>query len=76
MEEHLKETVNSARISDQLKERDFEQINIITKVQEKAISFPTDSKLYYKMLKELLDQVKERGIVLRYSYKYISKKRQ
>ena len=73
IEELLKETVNSARSSDQLKEKDFEQLNVDTTVQEKAISFPTDSKLYYKMLKELVEQAKKRGIVLRQSYKFVSK---
>lgn len=74
IDELLKETVNSARSSDQLKEKDFEQLNVDTTVQEKAISFPTDSKLYYKMLEELVDQAKERGIRLRQSYKFVSKK--
>jgi IS5 family transposase len=68
------ETVNSAKGSDQLKEKDFEQLNVDTTVEEKAISFPTDAKLYYKMLSELVDQSNKRGIKLRQSYKFVSKK--
>jgi len=70
----FKETVRSAERSNQLKEKDFEHLNVDTTVQQKAISFPTDSKLYYKMLEELVDQAQKRGIVLRQSYKFVSKK--
>ena len=59
---------------DQLKVKEFEQLNVDTTVQEKAISFPTDARLYYKMLKELVQQANKRGIVLRQSYKFVSKK--
>ncbi len=72
IEELFKETVTSAERSNQLKEKDFEQLNVDTTVQQKAISFPTDSKLYYKMLEELVDQTQKRGIVLRQSYKFVS----
>ena len=74
IEELFKQTVTSAAKNNQLKEKDFEHLNVDTTVQEKAISFPTDSKLYYKMLEELVDQAQKRGIVLRQSYKFVSKK--
>ena len=74
IEELFKETVKSARLSNQLKEKDFEQLNVDTTVQEKAISFPTDAKLYYKMLGDLVKLAKEGGIKLRQSYKFVSKK--
>ncbi len=74
IEELFKGTVESAQRSDQLKQRDFEQLNADTTVQEKAISFPTDAKLYYKMLKELTKTANSRGIKLRQSYKFVSKK--
>lgn len=74
IEELFKETVRSAERSNQLQEKDFDHLNVDTTVQQKAISFPTDSKLYYKMLEELVDQAQKRGIVLRQSYKFVSKK--
>ncbi|HAY34660.1 MAG TPA: IS5 family transposase [Bacteroidetes bacterium] len=74
IEELFKEILKSANRSEQLREKDFEQINVDTTVQEKAISFPTDAKLYYKMLKELTAEAKERGIPLRQSYKFVAKK--
>ena len=74
IDELFKETVISAERSNQLKKKDFEHLNVDTTVQEKSISFPTDSKLYYKMLEELVDQAQKRGIVLRQSYRFVSKK--
>ena len=74
IEELFKEILNSANRSEQLKAKDFEQLNVDTTVQEKAISFPTDAKLYYKMLKELVAEAKEREIPLRQSYKFVAKK--
>jgi IS5 family transposase len=74
IEELFKETVKTAENSNQLKGKDFEQLNVDTTVQEKAISFPTDARLYYKMLKELVEQATKRGIALRQSYKFVSKK--
>ncbi len=73
IEELFKETVKTAESINQLKVKDFEQLNVDTTVQEKAISFPTDARLYYKMLKELVEQANKRGIVLRQSYKFVSK---
>lgn len=74
IEELLKETVSSANHSNQLKEKDFEQLNVDTTVEEKAISFPIDAKLYYKMLEVLVEQANKREIPLRQSYKFVSKK--
>ena len=48
IEKLLKETIDVARRSGQLKDIDFERVNVDTTVQEKAISFPTDSRLYQK----------------------------
>lgn len=74
IEELFKETVKSADSIKQIKEKDFEQLNVDTTVEEKAISFPTDAKLYYKMLEELVEQANKRGITLRQSYKFVSKR--
>lgn len=74
IEELFKEILKSANRSEQLKEKDFEQLNVDTTVEEKAISFPTDAKLYYKMLKELVEQANKRAIPLRQSYKFVAKK--
>jgi IS5 family transposase len=74
IEELFRETVSSANQSKELKEKDFEQLNVDTTVEEKAISFPTDAKLYYKMLEVLVEHANKREIALRQSYKFVSKK--
>lgn len=56
-----------------LKTRDLENVIADTTVQEKAISFPTDSKLYYRMTKQLVKLSRTLGIELRQSYTLKSK---
>jgi IS5 family transposase len=56
-----------------LKKIDLSKVNIDTTVQEKAISFPTDSRLYYKLLRRLVKLANERGLDLRQSYVRVSK---
>jgi transposase, IS5 family len=53
---------------DFLKKIDFSKVNIDTTVQEKAIAFPTDSRLYFKLLRKLVKLASARGIDLRQSY--------
>ena len=57
-----------------LKPRDMRRVVVDTTVQEKAITYPTDAKLYHKMREVLVCDAKERGIKLRQSYKRIGKK--
>ena len=47
---------------------DLHKVNVDTTVQEKAIAFPTDSRLYYKMREKLVHLSFERDIKLRQSY--------
>ena len=73
MEKLLKETLDCAKRTGQLKDRDFEKVNVDTTVQEKAIAFPTDSRLYHKMRRRLVEEAKKMGIKLRQSYDRVSK---
>jgi len=45
-----------------------------TTVQEKAIAFPTDARLYHKMRVRLVREAKKRGIALRQSHERLGKK--
>jgi len=73
MEVLLKETVETARRGKFLKRRHLDRVNVDTTVQEKAIAFPTDAGLRYKMLIKLVDTAKDRGIKLRQTYVRVSK---
>jgi len=56
-----------------VKERQMKQVVVDTTVQEKNITFPTDSALYVKALKKLVSFAKELGIQLRQTYKRTAK---
>lgn len=51
-----------------LKEKDLEEVTADTTVQEKAIAYPVDSKLYFQMCKKLVKLARRLGIELRQSY--------
>ena len=44
--------------------QEFQQVNVDTTVQEKAIAFPTDARLYHKMRVALVRRAKSLGLVL------------
>jgi IS5 family transposase len=48
-------------------------VNVDTTVQEKAIAFPTDARLYHKARGALVRAAKRMGIPLRQSYERVSK---
>jgi IS5 family transposase len=67
-EELLKETIQTALRMKAVRTREFESVNVDTTVQEKAITYPTDSKLYNRMRAKLVALAKHRGVKLRQSY--------
>lgn len=48
-------------------------VNVDTTVQDKAIAFPTDARLYHKARSALVRMAKKMGVGLRQSYERISK---
>src|SRR5262249_29159203 len=74
IEKLLKESIETARREKELKLSDIERVNVDTTVQEKAIAFPTDARLYHKMRRTLVREAKKLGIKLRQSYERVSKK--
>src|SRR3990167_5523976 len=70
----LRETVALAKRKKLLKKRDMTKVNVDTTVQEKHITFPTDSKLYHRMRIKLVKLAKRYGILLRQSYERVGKK--
>ena len=69
----LQETLETAKRQGVLSCVDLKRVNVDTTVQEKAIQFPTDARLYHKMRKTLVREAHERGIELRQSYDRMSK---
>ena len=74
VEHFLKELLCTAKRVGALKESHLNKVNIDTTVQEKAIAFPTDARLYYKMRDLLVKAAESRGIKLRQNYRRLAKK--
>ena len=74
VEHFLAELLFTAKRVGALKESHLNKVNIDTTVQEKAIAFPTDARLYYKMRDLLVKAAETRGIKLRQNYRRLAKK--
>lgn len=64
----LAETIRRALKHQQVTSQQLRKITVDTTVQEKAIAFPTDARLYTKMLLRLVNLAKRREVVLRQTY--------
>jgi len=74
MEQLLGETLEAAKRGEHLTESHMERVNVDTTVQEKAIAFPTDARLYHKARVLLVKAAKDRNIPLRQSYLRLGKR--
>jgi IS5 family transposase len=74
IEELLSATIDTAKEEKLLTERHVERVNVDTTVQEKAIAFPTDARLYHKARRVLVKAAKKMHIDLRQSYERNGKK--
>ncbi len=74
MEKLLKETIETAKRKGRVKARHLERVNVDTTVQEKAVAFPTDARLYHKMRRALVRRAKREGVELRQSFERLSKR--
>jgi len=68
MERLFQETVRAGLATGTVDKRDLEIVNVDTTVQEKAVTFPTDSRLCHKAREELVALAKSHGVKLRQSY--------
>lgn len=73
MEKLLKQVLHSANGQQAFQKTDLKQVNVDTTVQEKAIAFPTDARLYDKARRTLVRQAKQHQVKLRQSYVRLGK---
>jgi len=73
IEKMLSETIATAQREEALKPNEIKRVNVDTTVQEKAIAFPTDARLYHKARKILVREARREGIRLRQSYERVGK---
>src|SRR5260370_25013420 len=69
MERLLQETIAAAQRQQALKPSEIRRVNVDTTVQEKAIAFPTDARLYHKARCVLVREAQRARIELRQSYR-------
>jgi len=73
-EKLLQETIATAVRGQLLHRGDLKKVNVDTTVQEKAIAFPTDARLYEQARRGLVREAQQRGIELRQTYTRVGKK--
>src|SRR5215216_518922 len=73
VEKLLTETLSTAKREQALRESEIRRVNVDTTVQEKAIAFPTDARLYHKARRALVRAAVATGIDLRQSYVRLGK---
>jgi len=73
MEKLLAVTIETAKSKNHVSKEHLERVNVDTTVQEKAIAFPTDARLYHKARRILVRLAKRDGIGLRQSYERLGK---
>jgi IS5 family transposase len=74
METLFYQTLTTAQKLGLLRKSHLHKVTIDTTVQEKAIAFPTDARLYHKMRVKLVKAAAEHGIELRQTYCRLGKK--
>ena len=73
LEKLLETTIHTALAMRAVKPQEFQKVNVDTTVQEKAIAFPTDARLYHKMRLALVRRAASLGIRLRQNYRFKGK---
>jgi transposase, IS5 family len=74
MEKLLQVTIETAKNKEYVTEKHLERVNVDTTVQEKAVAFPTDARLYHKARSILVRLAKREGIDLRQSYERLGRR--
>ena len=72
-EQLLGQIIQTAMRSTVMKLKEIERVNVDTTVQEKAVAFPTDARLYQQARIILVRAARKRGIKLRQSYVRVGK---
>jgi IS5 family transposase len=74
LEKLLAATIQAALAMRAMRPQELQKVNVDTTVQEKAIAFPTDARLYHKMRVALVRRAASLGIALRQNYRFKGKK--
>ena len=70
----LTQTIEAGRKSGALKDKDCRRVNVDTTLQEKAVAFPTDSKLLDDARRQVVKRAERHEINLRQNYNRVAKR--
>jgi IS5 family transposase len=70
----LAQSIAAGLKTETIKPDSLDKVNVDTTVQEKAVAFPTDARLYYKMREKLVTLAEKHGLKLRQSYRRVARK--
>ena len=70
----LAESIATGLKTQTIKPASLDKVNVDTTVQEKAVTFPTDARLYYKMREKLVRLAEFGQIKLRQSYRRVARR--
>jgi IS5 family transposase len=73
VEKLLTETLSKAKREQALRDSEIKRVNVDTTVQEKAVAFPTDARLYHKARRALVRAARAAGLDLRQTYVRLGK---
>lgn len=73
MEKLLFGVIETLKEEGLLKKTHLRRVNVDTTVQEKAVAYPTDARLYHKMRERLVREAEKRGVELRQTYRRLGK---
>jgi transposase, IS5 family len=73
VEKLLTETLSTAKREQALRDSEIKRVNVDTTVQEKAVAFPTDARLYHKARRALVRVATAAGLYLRQTYVRLGK---
>lgn len=75
VEKLLTETLSTAKREQALGDSEIKRVTVNTTVQEKAIAFPTNARLYHKARRALVRAARAVGIPLRQTYVRLGSRR-
>ncbi len=73
-EKMLEESLKTGLREGFIKKTELKRVNVDSTVQEKAVRYPTDARLYDRMRERLVKSARQTGVDLRQTYERIGKK--
>ena len=73
LERILEETIRMAIDAGFISIKNLSDVIVDTTVMEKNIAYPTDARLYFKMIEKMIKMARRTGVAYRQSYKHVTK---